>query len=676
MRRRVVLTGATGLLGRHVLARRLLDSEAEVSCLEDGALDLESEERLVRSVLELMPAGQDERAVRSRLHRVGPSFLKEGRADEIFDAGAGQALLASARELRRAASTTRALLDAIPSLGATELNYAGTLCVAGSRTGAFPEAPVEPSPPDQPAPPIQDRFAEAHRLLEREVVERCQRHGVGFRVFRLPLLLGEPRGDGARSREGFQGLLWVLAELVREVQDRMPEYFEYCALRCLAPPGSGLHLLRAADAAQVIDLIARRPSSAMGFHHVVDPERVQAAELLGELGKAHGIGLLGVPDRAALNPVDRLFHARLGALRGCLASRWIPGCERALTSAGLAAVPAMGAAERLDLFRAHRRAQAAELGERRARASAVLGALEQKTAATSDGAALTYYAGGKGAVPIVILNALGQGLQYWLPLVHELLPRRRVILWAPRGTHEGQGPLRLDDQVGDLEAVLREEDARSCHLCAWCTGPKVAVQFQARRPELVTSMVFLMGAFKPFEGRQDLNTEYERTLEPICQILARRPEAAASVISSLQASVATQAPDGWEAMEPEPLGNAVLGMMSRDLATCVMAPFRDGATVVRYAHQLLDFWSHQVERRAPEVKAPVLFVGAERDRIASPRMSQEVARRFPAGRCVQLLGATHYAFHDRPALVAELMETFFEEPELLREVPDEAVLER
>jgi pimeloyl-ACP methyl ester carboxylesterase len=94
-----------------------------------------------------------------------------------------------------------------------------------------------------------------------------------------------------------------------------------------------------------------------------------------------------------------------------------------------------------------------------------------------------------------------------------------------------------------------------------------------------------------------------------------------------------------------------------------MAPFRSEATVVRYARQLLDFWSFDVRPSAGRVRAPVLFVGAEHDSIASTAASRAMARLFPRARYAEVQGATHYCLYDRPALIAGLMEAFFRDPD-------------
>ena len=63
------------------------------------------------------------------------------------------------------------------------------------------------------------------------------------------------------------------------------------------------------------------------------------------------------------------------------------------------------------------------------------------------------------------------------------------------------------------------------------------------------------------------------------------------------------------------------------------------------------------------MKAPVLLVGAEYDRVALPEMSREAAKLFPNARYLCVESATHYCVYDRPEFVASLIDEFGEHPE-------------
>jgi pimeloyl-ACP methyl ester carboxylesterase len=312
---------------------------------------------------------------------------------------------------------------------------------------------------------------------------------------------------------------------------------------------------------------------------------------------------------------------------------------------------------------------------RRDRVADFPGSLERKTINRGE-FELTYYGGGSGEIPIILLNALGQGLRYWGRLIDNLMQRHRVIIWEPRGTVFPPPPFGIKDQVDDLEAVLENEAADTCYLIGWCTGPKVATEFYLRHPSAVPAMVFLNSTFRCMGGPEEYETDYEHNLEPLCRMLNRRPETAASVMKSLQASLSGDKINLLEESDPEQLAVGVLSLINLDLKHEVLMPFRNESTMLNYSRQVLDFWSHNTLEHAPRVQVPVLVIGSEYDKSASPSMSRLAAELFPAARYVQLQGATHYCFYDRPDLITELIERFFHDPDALSGIEGEAKLIR
>jgi pimeloyl-ACP methyl ester carboxylesterase len=141
---------------------------------------------------------------------------------------------------------------------------------------------------------------------------------------------------------------------------------------------------------------------------------------------------------------------------------------------------------------------------------------------------------------------------------------------------------------------------------------------------------------------------------------------AASVMSSLRTGQAGEGSDLLGETDPVRLAVRVLSLVNADLKPHILAPFRSEASFVSYVRQLLDFWSYDTRDSAARVLIPVLFVGAEHDRVVSPAGSQVMARCFPAAHHVEIAGATHYCFYDRPDLIAGLLEDFFRERGTLR----------
>ena len=147
-------------------------------------------------------------------------------------------------------------------------------------------------------------------------------------------------------------------------------------------------------------------------------------------------------------------------------------------------------------------------------------------------------------------------------------------------------------------------------------------------------------------------------------------------MKSLQASLSGDNINLLEESDPEQLATDVLSLINVDLKHEVLMPFRNESTTLNYSHQVLDFWSHNTLGNASRVQIPVLVVGSEYDKSASPAMSRVAAELFPTARYVQLQGATHYSFYDRPDLITELIERFFHDPDALSDIDSEAKLIR
>jgi len=538
---------------------------------------------------------------------------------------------------------TGSLISTLPQLGAAEFNYVST-----------------------------GRDADT----EREIIEQCDASGISYRIFRTALIVDENPPSRDHRREGFFRFLSALYDIKNEVEEHLPEYFEYQALRCLASDDASLNLMRADQAAEVISRIARRADTLGNSYNIASPQSIPFADLCERIGMVYGLSLLAVDDRQSLNVIDRLFHERLNGFHAHFTQSKEIACEETYRVADFASEKVLLDEEsQIILFENILCNQNSVRDARRERIAALPDSLEQKTINRGE-FELTYYCGGSGEIPVILLNALGQRLHYWYRLIDNLIECHRVIIWEPRGTVSPPPPFGIKDQVDDLEAVLKHEAADTCYLIGWCTGPKVATEFYLRHPSAVRAMVFLNSTFRCLGGPEDYETDYEHNLEPLCHLLNRRPETAASVMKSLQASLSGDNINLLEESDPEQLAVDVLSLINVDLKQEVLMPFRNESTTLNYSHQVIDFWSHNTLEQAPRVQVPVLVVGSEYDRSASPAMSRLAAELFPTARYVQLQGATHYCFYDRPDLITELIERFFHNPDELSRIDSEAKLIR
>ncbi|MQA96262.1 MAG: hypothetical protein GEV11_17045 [Streptosporangiales bacterium] len=242
-------------------------------------------------------------------------------------------------------------------------------------------------------------------------------------------------------------------------------------------------------------------------------------------------------------------------------------------------------------------------------------------------------AAGSEGPPLLVLNALGQGVAPWRRLVRVLAPRR-VVVWETRGTAPPYAPLTVADHAADLAAMIAEVGG-PCDLLAWCTGPKVALAHYLHDPGSITSMTFLSPAFKHPGRDPALDTPYERNLEALCRAVDRRHEDAARLLPLLDG-------DGAAAGAPP------------ELAEAVGLPFSSAPALVAYARQHLAFWAYDPLPQAAQVQVPIVFAAATKDTVIAPEGVRHAAACFPTARYVEL-PATHYAPHDDPEAVARLI---------------------
>jgi pimeloyl-ACP methyl ester carboxylesterase len=490
-----------------------------------------------------------------------------------------------------------------------------------------------------------------------EVAQLCKTHNIACRIVQTSLVVGIG-SPGLQTHDVFSEFLSELHDFKSEIEERSPQYFDFHALRCFAPPDAALNLITAARASELLLRMSRR-EMAEGHHYWIGgPQNTAFSALCERLSVAYNLSVLPVEDPATLNAVDRAFRERLGRIQDYLAAKpQRPAGEVNGTSEPDDAV--FGEDGQIELFESVRRNQDDAAASRRQRVAHLPGRLTRKTV-VRNGSELSYYVAGSTGSVVVLLNALGQGLEYWYRLMDALMESYRLIIWEARGTISPAQPFGLADQADDLEAILEHEDVEACHAVCWCTSPKMAIDFHLRRPSVFLTMTFLNSTFKCDGGPEDFDTPYEKNLASLCRMLVKKPSMAPSVMKTFQSRSEENEIEILEGSNSEQMSINVLSMMSAELKPHVLGPFKTEETTLNYAHQMMDFWANDSRQKAARVTIPVLMVGAEHDQIISPDSSEMGARLFPNARHVHLTGATHYFLYDRAEYLAGLLKTFFE----------------
>jgi pimeloyl-ACP methyl ester carboxylesterase len=610
-----IVTGQPGLLAAHIAGRLLERSGPVLYAAPRPAF--ESFEALLRP---LTP--KDGGRLEGRLRRVNARQIPAG-AEVWHFLGTGEEIEASFLEALQAANVAALNVVSVPYCGGQRWRWL-----------------TQGSPPSNP-------------------VDRLRRGFHVTRSFRTSLTITVPPAEDL-AQEGALHFLATLFDLKTEIEERGSDFFEHRALRCMVGPEAPVNLIRLEHAAKMILAIAERADE--GEYLVASETSMLCEEFLERVGAAYDVSLLvdagDGPRAGPQNRLDALFHLRLRNFASHLVEPERVLLEKSWRAADLEAGDGLTDADSLGelLERVHRQQQQSH--EAMLARSAAIPDLQATRETGRDGQRFRYASIGAGDDTLVLLNALGQESIFLFRLMEQLRRRYRVLLWDPRGLDETDGSMTIPDHASDLAAILEEEGIDRCHLIAWCTGPKVAVEFGIRHPGRVRSMVFLNSTAKCAGSPSELDTPYERNFESLCRVLEQRPAMAQSVMNSLTASLGDEDADLLNDTDEQDASAAVLASMNRDLRKHVLRPFRNPESVIRYVKQLIDFWNYDLRETAGRIDVPVLLFSSEYDRVAAPQASEWIARSFPRSRLLHAQGATHYFLHDRADVMARMIEDF------------------
>lgn len=498
-----------------------------------------------------------------------------------------------------------------------------------------------------------------HAASPQEIASQCERLGIQHRIFHVSSMIGDGYLRAGSGGSDIRQLLAALDDVIAEVQERLPEYFDFQSLRLLAGPDAAINLIRVEHAADILLRLSQHEETSGLEFYVGSPKHTPVKSLCRTLGKIYGTGLSVAAERQQLNAIDNLLEQRFTALGKMFLSTDVSGYREAAERAGVDfEALAIDDSSQQKLFTAVRQTQKADRAARNQRARNLLANHAPRTI-DRNGDKLNYYVVGTKGDFILVLNALGQLLDFWHRLIDQLARHYRVVIWETRGLEAGQDSLKVSDHLDDIESILLEEQVTACHLIGWCTGPQLASEFYLRHPEMVMGMAYLNTAFK-VAGRPDLETPYGINLEKLCRLLSTHPEMTPSVMKSLSAPPATDI----NLMDETDSSNAarqVLTLTNVHLRSLVLAPFRTIEMTQKYAGQILDLAATPTSEKAAQVEAPILMMGCEFDQVAQAAKSREAARLFPNCRHVELPGATHYSIYDRTELVSAMLQRFFQD---------------
>src|SRR5438067_3428091 len=155
-------------------------------------------------------------------------------------------------------------LAALPQLGVRELNLVIT---------SYPKN--------------QDAEEARTWISEAAVTEQCQAGNIAFRIFRTSLVVRD--SPIRRHDHDLLHFLDALYQLQHEIQDRVPEYFNFEPLRCLAPQDAELNLIRPEHAAELMTAISWRQDTLDRMYDIASPESVSLADIYERIESAYNL---------------------------------------------------------------------------------------------------------------------------------------------------------------------------------------------------------------------------------------------------------------------------------------------------------------------------------------------------------------------------------------------------
>jgi len=238
---------------------------------------------------------------------------------------------------------------------------------------------------------------------------------------------------------------------------------------------------------------------------------------------------------------------------------------------------------------------------------------------------------------VLFLHGIGGNRRNWNHQVEAFSASYRAAAWDARGYGESEdyaGALDFADFWRDLERVLDELAVKRAHLVGLSMGGRIARDFALQRPQRVASLTIANSspgydALSPEEVRAYLDARRAPLLagkstrdiapELARRLVGRRP--APGVVEQLEASIAALRKDSYlKSLE---------------------------ASVTQ-------------DRAAPleQIAVPTLVITSDEDRLYSPALARDMARRIPGAELVEIKRAGHLSNIEQPARFNEAVLAF------------------
>jgi 3-oxoadipate enol-lactonase len=218
---------------------------------------------------------------------------------------------------------------------------------------------------------------------------------------------------------------------------------------------------------------------------------------------------------------------------------------------------------------------------------------------------------------VLFLHGIGGHRQHWLSQIEALKTAFRAAAWDARGygdSDDYDGPLQFSDFVADVIRVLDHFEAPKAHLVGLSMGGRIAREVALRHPGRLLSLTLAntspgFDALSPEQVRRFVEERKNRTPESMKALLGSRadPRAYESLAKS------------FHAMRKASYLKTIEASVSQDRA----APVEN-------------------------IRVRTLIITGAEDRVYPAPIAQDMARRIPGARLVELEGCGHLSNLEQP----------------------------
>ena len=231
---------------------------------------------------------------------------------------------------------------------------------------------------------------------------------------------------------------------------------------------------------------------------------------------------------------------------------------------------------------------------------------------------------------VVFMHGIGGNRTNW----HDQLPafagRFRAVAWDARGyglSDDYDGPLDFGDFSADLLRLLDHLGAERAHLCGLSMGGRIALDFQARHPARVATLV-LCDTFPGFDAsfRPEARAEFVRLRrQPLVEEGKEPRDIAPAIVATLVGPKA-----------PAAVAERLVASMSSLHKESYIKAIEATTHYDRVAY-------------LPRIDVPVLLVYGAEDRLTPPSIGREMAAQIPGARLAVIADAGHLVNVEKPA---------------------------